>query len=295
MTDTTLPNLALTDPALTDLAGTGPVVGSPVLDPPVAGRVTADEVRPGDLLFTARPSFLQQLCARAGEQWRHVGIVAVDEDGAVVTEVAGPRFSVRPLQAVLDTNELVAIARFGAPDQARAAAAAQRAKAMAGHDQVYAWDDVVLAGFIAATRRYVLATERAVLERAVSAAADAVHRDGPRDPWARSFTCSSFVLTALTEAGCPLHYDLYQPRSELVRPSLLELVRGRTHALRAGGGSRMSGRQLGSVVKALVTGVVAATGGDGPTPLLVDDTARWVTPGDLWRSSSLIHRHYISE
>ena len=144
----------------------------------VDGTIRADEVTTGDLVFCARSSFLQELCTRAGEPWRHVGL-AYERDGVtMVVEVSGPRFGERELTTIVDSYRWAAIGRVAAPPaKPRRSRRPTGVPTMSATDQVYAWDDLVLAGFIAVTRRWSLPHERAKLERAV---ADGDRRAGGR-------------------------------------------------------------------------------------------------------------------
>ena len=260
--------------------------------PPVVGWLSPTDIEAGDLIFTARPSFLQELCTRAGEPWRHVGIATPLEDGLAIAEAAGPRFSVRPIDTVIASSDAVAIGRVASARREAARAAGSWCASWSEHEQVYAWDDVILAGFIAATRRYCLPQDRAVLERAVGAATARV-AERTMEAAAPSFTCSTFVVQGFRQAGHEILFDLHQPRAVATRPSLFEMARRRRRPLRSAAGSCISTYQLHTLVGALVRAVVAGSGvGVAGTP--PRDLARWVTPGDLWRSSSLVERWFIS-
>lgn len=282
--------------------------------PPVAGTITPDRIRPGDLLFTARPSFLQEMCTRVAEPWRHVGLVTDGPDdpddpdraqsGLVLTEVVGPRFGARPLDQVLATSEAVAQARVAPAARPAARAAARWCLDQVDQTQVYAWDDVILAGFIAVTRRYTLPPDEEVLTRMVTAATARLMAQGAEVDQP-SYTCSSFIFEAFHQAGHPLAFDLHQPRGRQVRPSVLELVRRRPRPVRRAAGSTISAAQFRNLTLALVRGVVASPGW-GPTHrgagvrvdpgsrTLMTELHRWATPGDAWRSPSLAERHFVA-
>ncbi len=258
--------------------------------PHIDGERPLDEVTEGDLVFCARPSNLQRLCDRAGEPWRHVGVATMSDGRLSIAEVSGARFGMRPLDEVIEANT-VAIGRV--PDDARpmAVEAARHCRSRCGEAQVYAWDDVILAGFIATTRRFCLAADSGALERAVDVATEAL-RARPVPAGGLGHTCSSFVVAAFADAGYPLDFDLHLPRAVDVRPSLLELVRGGPRPLRAGGGSRITGEQARFLVKSVVLGAFAGIAATLPTGSL-DDAGRWATPGDLWRSNSLDERFLV--
>ena len=259
---------------------------SPLID----GNCRLEAVMEGDLVFCARPSHLQRLCDRAGEPWRHVGIATVADGRLAIAEVSGPRFGMRPLDQVVLGNT-VAIGRVPRGARPMAADAARYCRSRCGDTQTYAWDDVILAGFIATTRRFCMPADREVLRRAVDVATQAL-RAQPVPADGVGYTCSSFVVMAFAEAGYPLDFDLYLPRAVDVRPSLFELVRGGSPPLRAGGGSRITGQQARFLVRAVVLGAVAGFGARLPSGSL-DDGYRWATPGDLWRSNSLVERFLV--
>lgn len=262
--------------------------------PPIMGTITLDEIQPGDLVFCARPGLLQELCTRAGEPWRHVGLAVPDEHGDMaISEVAGTRFDLRPLTRIVERYEAMAVGRMEADRQPLAAEAARWTAAFGGRPHVYAWDDLVLAGLVAVTRCYVLPSDEAVLERALRAAASALPRPTTgAGAGNRSFTCSSFIAAAMAEAGLDLDLRLDTSRCGPERPSLLDLARRRRRPLRAAAGSRITGGQLVGLTRALVlAALAAATGLTGRDP--VEDPFRWATPGDLWRSDLLEHRWFI--
>lgn len=261
--------------------------------PPVDGAITVDHVVEGDLVFCARPGLLQSLCTRAGEPWRHVGLAVADSTGGLsISEVAGPRFGLRPLPAIVERYEAMAVGRAAPAHQLEAARAARWTAAFVDRPQVYAWDDLILAGLVSVSRCYVLPADEPKLERALRAAASALARV-PHGPGDENYTCSSFIAAALLEAGLPLKIDLVGSRCGSRRPSLLDLARRRRRPLRAGAGSRITSEQLIGLTRAVALGVVAAgTGLTGAAP--VDEALRWVTPGDLWRSDLLAHRWLLT-
>ncbi|MGF1598145.1 MAG: hypothetical protein ACFCVK_14640 [Acidimicrobiales bacterium] len=265
--------------------------------PEINGWLGKEEIDEGDMMFCARPSPLQELCTRAGEPWRHVGLVGRDSNGLVIAEVAGARFGSRPIDDVLAANEAVAIGRVATGDRPAARRAASWCLAKAGEQQHYAWDDVVLSGFIAATRLYALPKERDVLERAIAEAIlIAAQRTGP--PGIDSMTCSSFIANAMRNVGLPVQVDLFEPRSAESRPTLLDLVRSRPRPVRAGGGSHITETQLRFLVRSLVRGVIAGCF-DVRNAGAIErreriDHIRWITPGDLWRSKTLVERFNVT-
>ena len=263
-------------------------VDAPIID----SQIQPDQVEAGDLVFCARSSFLQELCTRAGEPWRHVGIVAPVDGQLRVVEVTGPKFGYRTIDQVVSDNETVAVGRFDETKVADAINAAVWCTAHLEQEQVFAWDDTILAGFISTTRRFCLPQDQQALERIVTAAtANLALRATPVG--AHSYTCSAFILKAFLDNGSALEFDLSAPRGDDNRPSFWELVRGGQRPLRNAGGSIMQPRQMYYLVRALVSGVIAA-GGPALMPASLDDQKwRWATPGDLWRSPCVSHRYYV--
>jgi len=197
--------------------------------------------------------------------------------------------------------------------------------------QAYPWDDYLLAGVIVAGHRGLI-TKCPDEVRAALAAAAAYAKETPYDlDGVLSLTCSAFVQVAYDQVGksCAIEHPRW--RSEPVSwpgrsptidevfemteeelagyddASLVDLYldsegvdRGVIGDLRTGASTLagiakdMSGEQ----VSELFTVVVAALGGlaFGVAPakgeLAVD--SRWVTPGDLWRSPSVLERGYVS-
>ncbi len=271
---------------------------TPIPDPQrIDGTIAVDEVRTGDIIFCANPSPLQELFTRAGEPWRHVGMVVEVDGEPSIVEVAGPKFRTRPLTAALDKVTEAAVARIGDDDWPYAEKAAHWCSDQSGLEQVYAWDDVILAGFIAVTRRFSLAEDEERLDRMVSAAVFdlAAHQEngieaGVGGP--QSYTCSAFVVAAFDNAGYSIEFDLGVPRAVGVRPSLWEVVRGGERPLRSACGCRMTPKQIGDTVRSLVRGVLAA-----PEKLRIDggdlnrsEWYRWASPGDIWRSPTILER-----
>ncbi len=262
----------------------------------VDGTIDPGDLVEGDLVFTSRPGLLQDLCNRAGEPWRHVGL-ATDDGGALsITEVSRAKFDIRPMDNVVAGNDEVAIARVAPAARERAAAAARWCGRHGRQEQVYAWHDVMLAGLIATARHYTVQEERDKLKRAIEAAASALDSRRPTEGSVTSYTCAAFIAEAFARNGHPLAIELRVPRALDERPAITELIRGRTRPqLRAG---RPTTREYGVVLYALLAGLAAASssasssrGGDGEAALL--DQYRWAMPGDLWRSPSIVERYIV--
>jgi hypothetical protein len=262
-------------------------------EPVVNGTIPMDAVLDGDVVFFRRPGLLQSLCDRAGEPWRHAAMATSSGGVRSVAEVAGASFRMRMLADAVARSEAVAVARVDPCRRSAALRAAQWCVEHCGRQQVYAWDDMVLAGFIAVSRRYCLPEEVGILERGVLAAIDVLEAR-PVPPSAASYTCSAFVTTAFSQCGYPIAFDLVAPRALDERPSVFELVRGGRRPLRSGGDTRMSSQQLATSVRALVTGVAAASARRPTAGTVERKLIRWSTPGDLWRSASFTERYYVS-
>lgn len=260
-------------------------------NPGVAGWIRPSDVLEGDLVFCRRPGFLQELCLRADEPWRHVGLAVLDGDAMAIAEVAGARFALRPLSLVVSRYEGVAIGRLAIEYRRAAALAARRAATLVDSPQVYAWDDVILAGIVAVTRRFALPQDRVVLGRAISAALVGVDRR--KEGSGVSFTCSSFIVSCLRQAGIDMLVDLTEPRGRSRRASLSEIAFPRGYPFRSAAGCRITPSQLASLTRALALGITAASSGLC-APAQVDEHSRWATPGDLWRSPLVVGRWRLS-
>jgi hypothetical protein len=255
----------------------------------VDGTVDEHDIVEGDLVFTSRPGLLQDLCNRAGEPWRHVGVATVHDGAVSITEVSRNRFDIRPMSRVIASNDEVAIARVEPAARVRAAAAARWCRRHGRTEQLYAWHDVMLAGMIATARHYTVQVEREALHRAIEAAAGVVGLQRPTTG-ATSYTCAAFVAEAFARSGHPIDIELRLPRADDQRPAIVELIKGRSRPqLRAG---RPTTREFAIVLYALLAGMIAATSGrDGETAEL--DQFRWAMPGDLWRSPSILERFMV--
>lgn len=266
----------------------------------IDGSIDVDQVRPGDIIFCAGPGPLQDLANRAGEPWRHVGMAIESQDGPSIVEVAGPRFRARPIAEGLGNVTEVAVGRVPATAQRFAEEAAAWCATHIDEEQIYAWDDVILTGFIAVTRRFSVADGAERLDRMVSAAVSDLARSQRQRARrgidaARSYSCSAFVVAAFLNVGHPIEFDLGRPHSPDQRPSLWELVHAERRPLRSACGSRISTTQGLDVTRALVRGLLAApTHGIAPSSPLADGQRyRWASPGDIWRSSTVSSRFIL--
>lgn len=278
----------------------------------VRSTVSPNELLVGDLVFSARRTgLLTRLGQIAGERWRHVGSVVEFDRGLAVVEVFGNDFVVRELADFLEAYDSYGAVRLDLPADCVGAATEWMVDRV-GAEHSYAWDDLVLAGLIAATKRGLLRRDadlvRRVVERASVAAKAATSHRGRL-----SLTCSAFVHQAYAEAGAPcrLSYEtwrsavgawpprlrsldqLYGPdsnvhRSELGDHSLVELLELTRERTRRAGDTRMEPDQFGEVLVVLLAALADSIG--GPAGRSVAHDGRWVTPGDLWSSPSAAWR-----
>lgn len=249
--------------------------------------VDPSEVREGDLVFCSRPGLLQRLCHSAGELWRHVGIALELDDGEAaplgIVEVDGDRFVTRPLLDVLHAYEWVAIARVADDDGDTIANAVGWARQFIGGRHAYAWDDAVVAGFLALTRYHLGGADpelvAAVVRRACAAAA-------PRWLDRRiTHTCSSFIYFAFNAGLAEGRLVVDLEISQRVAAEVMNTTR--VPELRAGRGSLIDRQQLVEAARVLVG---AIGGGQDPGVASPEAMGRWVMPGDIWRSPSITFR-----
>ncbi|MEL6983889.1 MAG: hypothetical protein AAFO29_15795, partial [Actinomycetota bacterium] len=167
-----------------------------------------EEVQPGDLVFTARPGRLQTLVELAGDPWRHVGVATIVDGELGVSEVAGHAFQFRPLPSVATTRHTaVGVARFPRSPDNCSSGAADWVAGMLANQNLYAWDDLILAGVLLAIRRRTPpARFREVM--AVVREAERLARDVPPPADRQSFTCASFAFHAFAQAGETCRPDL---------------------------------------------------------------------------------------
>lgn len=282
----------------------------PQLDPVIdAGPIEVDgtidprELVEGDLVFTSRPGLLQDLCNRAGEPWRHVGLVTDHHGERSITEVSRAKFDIRPMENVIAANDEVAIARVEPAARDRAAKAARWCRDHGRRAQIYAWHDVMLAGLIATARHYTVQSERDALHRAIEAAVSVVDSRLPLDESVTCYTCAAFIAESFARSGHRIDIELRVPRALDERPAIAEVLRGRTRPqLRAG---RPAAREYAVLLYALLAGLAAtrvskpgvdadphAKPGVLGSPAELDQY-RWAMPGDLWRSPTIVERYLV--
>lgn len=283
-----------------------------------------DDLRVGDLLFGQRAGGpLAWLCDAADEPWRHVGSV-IDDDGQLkVVEIRGNRFLLTTFDWFFAPERRYVefgAARLRLGDACIATANAWMRSALGDGDeaeQVYAWDDLIMAGLIAASHRGLVAGHRDRVRAAIVAAARAAKErlefDGQM-----SLTCSAFVQLAYDHAGgaasrCAIEHQRWrgEPVSWPARSpqvdelfemseaeltgyddlSVLDVLLEAERVDRGTGTTRMRPGQLAELLYVLVHALGGYALGEAPRQLDMD--SRWVTPGDLWRSPTVAERAII--
>ncbi len=254
------------------------------MPPVIAGLpyIHPSEVQEGDIVFCSRPGFLQRLCSSVGDLWRHVGMALLLDgpDGPImgIVEVDGDRFVTRPLPQVQTGYDWLAIGRVR--DGIDTSHAVSWARYLIGARQAYAWDDAVLAGFVALTRANVAESDPDLAGRMLRRASLAA---SPRWSDRRiTHTCSSFVYFAYNSGDA-------QQRLEVDLTVTQEVARQVVNsqpvpALRAGRGSKIDSQQLREAARVILG---AVGGGLAPDAMTPESQGRWVMPGDLWRSPSV--------
>lgn len=285
------------------------------------GEWTRADLRAGDLVFgQRRDGPLARLCALAREPWRHVGSL-VEHDGVLrIVEVLGDAFRLNDLDRFFDPDryERWGAARLGLDDDCVVAANAWMRARLGDYErvpQVYAWDDLVLAGFISAAHRGLFALDptqvRAALATAAGIAKPALEYRG-----APSLTCSAFIQIAYEEAGgsCALEHrrwrgepvswpdrspqidELFEMTEEELADyddlSIVDLYLESERVDRGTSTTRARPGHVAEMVKVLAAAAAGYAFGS-PPPDRLDVDSRWVTPGDLWDSPSVYERAYV--
>jgi hypothetical protein len=263
------------------------VESSTALPPSIAALPLIDplDVREGDIIFCSRPGFLQRLCSTAGELWRHVGIALTIQTDAGeemgIVEVDGDRFVTRPLSAVQSGYRWLAVGRVA--DEKGVTHAVDWARYMIGAGQAYAWDDAVVAGFVALTRFHIGDVDPELAARVVRRASAAA---SPRLTERRiTHTCSSFIYFAFNSGDAQNRLVLDLEVSQKVAGDVT--ISDAVPSLRAGRGSRIDRQQLLEAARVVVG---AVGGGLSPEPMSSETQGRWAMPGDIWRSPSIDFR-----
>jgi len=286
------------------------------------GQWTPDDLRVGDLVFGQKADgALARLCELADEPWLHVGSVVEDDGELKVIEIRGDEFLLSELSFFFSPRRYY---RWGAArlklhaDCVESANDWMRAHLQGGDraKHVYAWDDLVLAGVISASQRGLFARFPTEVRSAI-AVAGAYCKESLKYRTQTSLTCSGFVQIAYDVAGgeCAIEHPRWrsEPVSWPDRSPNIDEVFEMTEAelvgyddvsaldlyLDAEGidrGAETTRPRLGHVgegLKVLAAAVAGFAIGD-PLPDGLGVDSRWVTPGDLWRSPSVLERAYVT-
>ena len=267
---------------------------------------TASELEVGDLVFGTRPGWFADFCRAAGVPWRHVGFV-FEADPLTVIELGPKSISTRTITEFVCGYDLSGYAQLKLSSDCKSLAVAA-AKELENTEAVYAWDDVIMAGFISLSRkrhsRELLDNIEDLLQKVAETGVDL--KQAPN-----SYTCSSFVYSVFESAGinCSVGVDFTVPvgtrnapgvsidsflglpiteQVELLESyALLELLDlSEAEDFRSVPiGDLPTVTQLHRAARLL-----AALGRHGGRvdPETVHSRAPWVTPGDLWNSSAVL-------
>ncbi len=281
------------------------------------------DISVGDLVFCTKSSFMQSLLTSVGEEWRHVGMVVETSQGLVVGEVTGGHLiSSRTIPEIENDYEKVAVARL---DGHRSRCLGQAAEWVADRidtAQTYAWDDVLLVGIALMTRKGLTAQQLTKLEHVMNRIADSIPAsDQP------SKTCSAFICESFNQIGrscrlsIPGRTSMRSRSSVGLVPSMEYLLGVNEHrqndilnefsifdiiaaeqqrpkpveqdwVARGHSKSSISKTQLQSVFVRIYN-VITEYGKQYPFGDEVELDARWVTPGDIWRSPNIEQRRYL--
>lgn len=285
------------------------------------GSWTVDDLCEGDLVFGQKDSGpLAWLCGHADEPWRHVGSLIDDGGELKLVEVLGDAFRLRELKSFFDHRRYAAwgAARLRVGPKCVAGANEWMRAHLQGGDhaeQVYAWDDLILAGIISATQRGLLASHPERVRAAIWGAGQFC-KYSLKYQGKVSLTCSSFVQFAYEHAGgeCAIEHrrwrnesgswpdrspqidELFEmTASELARfddISLLDLFLDDQRASRGTATTQARPGQVGEALKVMLAAIGGYAVGEAPPDGLGVDS-RWVTPGDLWRSPSVYERALV--
>lgn len=295
----------------------------PITDTDIeTGEWTVDDLQVGDLVFGQKHDGpLAWLCERADEPWRHVGSVIRVDGELQVVEIRGDHFFLNPLSHFFAAGRYAewGAARLRMSPACIGAANEWMLDHLGGTDkteQVYAWDDLILAGIISASKRGLVAGNPERVKAAIAAAARSC-KDSLEHRGRISLTCSSFVQLAYENAGgqCAIEQRVWrgEPASWPLRSphidelfemteeelagfddvSVLDLYVEEERIDRGTSTTKARPQHLLEMMKVLSAAVCGYAVGDAPPEGLAHDT-RWVTPGDLWRSPSVYERAFVT-
>ena len=273
---------------------------------------TVDDLQHGDLIFCARPGdWVAFADSVADEPWRHVGALARDRDGDwSVLETYGDNFMRRKLVTFLEAYETFGVARLGLDAACIAAATAWMFEMVESETpHVYAWDDLILSGLFAACHRHLEADQRVQLRSALASAARAA-KERPEHRAVASLTCSAFVQVSYDIAGseCRIYHERWRnswpPQTSTIDElfdgpaeqfnqatrngrSLMEIFEQEENIERSAAGSQAKPGQIREMLKVLRAAVGGWTAPDDAS-IVIGSDGRWITPGDLWRSPTVV-------
>lgn len=274
------------------------------------------ELRPGDLIFCSKlpgADGVERVNQIANQQWRHVGALVEHEGELHVVETQLDTFGTRSLAAFFGDYDRFGAVRLGLPQELIDLATA-RMYGRLGDPNIYAADDLVLAGLSCLTRRGIFVNNRPQVRAALAAAAASASEARTRGGVA-SFTCSNFLYWAYLDAdgACAVHFDRWRsattwpPRLATIDELLsdegvaLDDVYGDATLLDLFEITQLVDRtanpvipgvdQWGEIIRVLVGFVAGYVWGEAPDRLHAH--GRWVTPGDFWDSSSVARRGQI--
>jgi hypothetical protein len=285
------------------------------------GEWSVADLQVGDLVFGQKHEGpLAWLCDQADEPWRHVGSL-IEVDGELkVVEIRGDNFLLNPIDHFFAAGRYAAwgAVRLRMRPECVASANEWMMDHLQGGEkaaQVYAWDDLVLAGIISASRRGLVGKDPERVKAAIDAASrrckeSLEHRGNV------SLTCSSFIQLAYEHAGGPCAIEHRVWRGEPVSwperspqidalfnmteeelagfhdASLLDLYLEAEEVDRGTSTTKARPGHVLEMVKVLSAAVCGYAFGEAPPDGLAHDS-RWVTPGDLWRSPSVYERAFV--
>lgn len=285
------------------------------------GAWTVEDLRVGDLVFgQKREGPLAWLCDRAEEPWRHVGSL-IEADGELkVVEIRGDRFLLNPTTHFFDPDRYAewGAVRLRMSEQCIDVAHGWMMAHLEGGesaDQVYAWDDLILAGIISASKRGLVAKDPERVKAAIAAAANQC-KESLEYRGKTSLTCSSFIQLAYEHAGgpCAIEHRVWrdgpvwpersptvdelfamteQDLARLGDVSLLDLYLAEPAVDRGTSTTKIRRDHYGEMMKVLTAAMCGYAVGE-PPPEGVAHDSRWVTPGDLWRSPSVYERAFVT-
>lgn len=271
------------------------------------------ELRPGDLVFCNKSDAsdaITRVNLIAKQRWRHVGALIEQQGELYVVEIDRNRFAARPLDDFFAAYDLFGAARLALPPDEISRATA-RMEGRIGDPNIYACDDLVLAGLFCLTERGMIVNHRDLVRSALASAAAAATEARVRGG-DDSFTCSNFIYWAYClddDDNCALEFDRWRttttwpPRvptiDELLADdgppldtyrnmTLLELHDHEQRVDRTVGSLEVQPGQFSECARVLCAAILGSRPRNAPDQLKT--AGRWVTPGDIWNSRTVSRR-----